>query len=235
MMGPREGSTMAQDGKQQAEGGKVDRRVVRTRTAIVEAYLKLLMEKEPGQITVSAIAREARVDRKTFYAHFGSIDGLLDFIAEQITRRIADTVEEEYARATEELSGRALREERTERCLTVFFEKLNEAVRDNVFVHQRLAESMTDEEILERIRKPLEREMVARQVVPAELADGRLDWSLSYFLGGIIAIYRKWAVSDGETPLEEVSEMARAFTMNGLSCVRDLSTARDLQAGEGAA
>ena len=234
-MGPREGSTMAQDGKQQAEGGKVDRRVVRTRTAIVEAYLKLLMEKEPGQITVSAIAREARVDRKTFYAHFGSIDGLLDFIAEEITRRIADTVEEEYARATEELSGETLREERTERCLTVFFEKLNEAVRDNVFVHQRLAESMTDEEILERIRKPLEREMVARQVVPAELADGRLDWSLSYFLGGIIAIYRKWAVSDGATPLEEVSEMARAFTMNGLSCVRDLSTACDLQAGEGAA
>ena len=222
-------------GEKQAEGTKVDRRVVRTRAAIVEAYLKLLMEKEPDQITVSAIAREARVDRKTFYAHFGSIDGLLDFIAEEITRRIADTVEEEYARATEELSGSTLREERTERCLAVFFDKLNEAVRDNVFVHQRLATSMTDEEILERIRKPLEREMVARQVVPLELADDRLDWALSYFLGGIIAIYRAWAVSDGTTSLEEVSEMARAFTMKGLSCVRDLSTARDLAAVEGAA
>ena len=43
---------------------RIDRRIVRSRTAILSAFERLLMEKPLADITVSAIAREANVDRK---------------------------------------------------------------------------------------------------------------------------------------------------------------------------
>ena len=45
---------------------RLDRRIVRSRNAILSAFERLLMEKPLADITVSAIAREANVDRKTF-------------------------------------------------------------------------------------------------------------------------------------------------------------------------
>ena len=63
---------------------RLDRRIVRSRNAILSAFERLLMEKPLADITVSAIAREANVDRKTFYVHFGTVDGLLDAIAADV-------------------------------------------------------------------------------------------------------------------------------------------------------
>ena len=46
---------------------------------------------------MSAIAREANVDRKTFYVHFGTVDGLLDAIAVDVVEMIVDSVEKTLA------------------------------------------------------------------------------------------------------------------------------------------
>ena len=46
-------------------------------------------------ITVTDIARKADVDRKTFYKHFGSIDGLLAYVLDS---HIDDIVEDVYKR-----------------------------------------------------------------------------------------------------------------------------------------
>lgn len=43
---------------------RIDRRIVRSRNAILSAFERLLMDKPLADITVSAIAREANVDRK---------------------------------------------------------------------------------------------------------------------------------------------------------------------------
>ena len=72
---------------------RLDRRIVRSRNAILSAFERLLMEKPLADITVSAIAREANVDRKTFYVHFGTVDGLLDAIAVDVVEMIVDSVE----------------------------------------------------------------------------------------------------------------------------------------------
>ena len=57
-----------------------DKRVARTEKAIREAFFKLLGDVDYEKISVSALAREAGVDRKTFYLHYKSIDALADEI-----------------------------------------------------------------------------------------------------------------------------------------------------------
>lgn len=59
----------------------------------MDAFDRLIMATPFEQITVSAVAREADVDRKTFYQHFGTIDGLLDAIVEDVVSDLLDEVE----------------------------------------------------------------------------------------------------------------------------------------------
>jgi len=54
---------------------KIDRRVVKTKKAIHNAFAKLLTEKELNDITISDIAELADINRKTFYNYYAGIYG----------------------------------------------------------------------------------------------------------------------------------------------------------------
>ncbi|MFE6076948.1 TetR/AcrR family transcriptional regulator [Paenibacillus sp. NPDC057886] len=56
----------------------VDRRILRTRVMISEAFLKILPQKSFTEISVVDIAEQANINRSTFYAHFLDKDDLLN-------------------------------------------------------------------------------------------------------------------------------------------------------------
>ena len=63
-----------------------DRRITKTRKSIQNAYLNLLRQKGTEKITISDIAREADIDRKTFYLHYDSTEDIIREYAEEKTR-----------------------------------------------------------------------------------------------------------------------------------------------------
>ena len=111
---------------------RIDRRIVRSRNAILSAFERLLMEKPLADITVSAIAREANVDRKTFYVHFGTVDGLLDAIAVDVVEMIVDSVEKTLSSMDGDTNERALGAAAT------FFKTVNEALCNNLVLKRDL-------------------------------------------------------------------------------------------------
>lgn len=190
---------------------RLDRRIVRSRNAILAAFERLLMEKPLADITVSAIAREANVDRKTFYVHFGTVDGLLDAIAADVVELIVDSVEKTLAAAGDDTSERALGAAAT------FFKTINEALCNNLMLNRQLIENIPLDDFMARLRVPLEREIAERDLLPQGLKDEMFEYYLAFLLSGIIGIYRTWALSDGSVPIERVSAVANDLTLNGLS------------------
>ena len=186
---------------------RLDRRIVRSRNAILSAFERLLMEKPLADITVSAIAREANVDRKTFYVHFGTVDGLLDAIAVDVVEMIVDSVEKTLASMDGDTNERALSAAAT------FFKTVNEALCNNLVLNRQLIENIP----LDDFMAPLEHEIAERDLLPQGLKDEMFDYYLAFLLSGIIGIYRTWALSDGSVPIERVSEVANDLTLNGLS------------------
>ncbi|KRN97314.1 hypothetical protein IV55_GL000242 [Furfurilactobacillus siliginis] len=57
---------------------KVDRRAMRTKRNITDAFTQLLAEKDFDKITVAEIAERADINRRTFYLHYEDIYALLD-------------------------------------------------------------------------------------------------------------------------------------------------------------
>lgn len=190
---------------------RLDRRIVRSRNAILSAFERLLMEKPLADITVSAIAREANVDRKTFYVHFGTVDGLLDAIAEDVVGMIVDSVERTLASLGSDPNERVLGAAAT------FFRTVNEALCSNLVLNRQLIENIPLDDFMARLRAPLEREIAERDLLPMGLKDELFDYYLAFLLSGIIGIYRAWALSDGSVPIERISEVANNLTLSGLS------------------
>ena len=55
----------------------MDKRVTKTRDAIIDAYLELIFEKKDQKITVSELAHRANIARKTFYLHYESLEDIM--------------------------------------------------------------------------------------------------------------------------------------------------------------
>ena len=80
----------------------LDRRVMRTRTALQNALLDLILEKRYDGITVEEITERADVGRTTFYLHYQDKDALLL----DVTGDFADEVREAFLVRLEESTVR---------------------------------------------------------------------------------------------------------------------------------
>jgi len=68
----------------------IDRRVSRTRTALYDALVALMLRRPYAEIDVQDIVAEANVGRSTFYAHFRGKDELLMRSLERLRPVLAD-------------------------------------------------------------------------------------------------------------------------------------------------
>ena len=70
----------------------VDKRVLKTKSAIKKAFVDLLMELSYDKISVSQIAAQAFINRNTFYLHYTDKDDLLDQLTKESLNRLRDSM-----------------------------------------------------------------------------------------------------------------------------------------------
>lgn len=63
----------------------MDRRIKRTRTAVFNAMLDLMVEKDTKKITVMELCKRADINKSTFYLHYKSMDECLQACFKAVT------------------------------------------------------------------------------------------------------------------------------------------------------
>lgn len=174
----------------------------------MEAFDRLIVRMPLEEVTVSAIAREADVDRKTFYQHFGTIDGLLDAVAESVVEDLLDDVEHSVRNRSAFGDGPA--------SIRVFFEALAERLGEDLELGEGYCDHLPLELIVERLARPLMAGAVERGLVGAVPSDRR-EPLLVFGTGGILALYRWWLTSDGELSIADLMDLAGELIENGAS------------------
>lgn len=156
-----------------------DRRVVRTRRALRQAFEELVMEEPPQKITVTAITKRADVDRKTFYLHFTSIDDMIhSFIVDALED--LDELPHGIVNLNEPIDINAI------------YQELDEALEENIEFLRHLAKN-PDFSMVWSEMEVLLKEHVLQTLAGQIKADPQeLDLYAEFLASGIVSVYAKW-------------------------------------------
>ena len=161
-----------------------DRRVRRTRYAIHSAFRALVARDGFRNITVSALAREANIDRKTFYLHYRGLD---DLMAEEI-RQIVDQVAAALMPVSKGSAMAVNLRETLERVADLF-------LADREFFRSVFAEAPLDR-VVEALVPAIRSRVIAQGVLPAFRDTAALDNLIRFYVGGVGAVFFHWFLGE---------------------------------------
>ena len=171
-----------------------DRRVLRTRKAIMNAFDKLISSKDINKITVSAIAREADIDRKTFYLHFKSVDELATYKTEEALEQILMTLKAEGA-------GKSFPDR-----LRIVLSEVNRILTANLVVYTNIAQRLSTDQALKHFEQASVPALVNSGLSAEMATNQQVRMRLQFFIAGAISLYSTWLKSDRSQPIETVSD-----------------------------
>ena len=78
-----------------ASSGKEDLRIQKTKEAIRKTFEEMICEMDYERISIKELTQRARINRKTFYLHYNTLDDLL--------REMQNEMAQDFIRRTEGL------------------------------------------------------------------------------------------------------------------------------------
>lgn len=177
----------------------IDRRIARTRTALYDALVALIRERDYAAIRVEDIVERANVGRSTFYAHFKSRDDLLARSLERLRAELSASIEGIAKPGLGDVS-RAL------------FRHID-GHRD---IHASLAGSAGGEIVLQAIAANLAHvvrgllPVTQRPRLPRELA-------IAHVTSTFLTVLRWWLDRNPTVPWEEADALFRDILLEGLA------------------
>lgn len=196
---------MTEEDKKRKPEKNVDRRVIKTRKAIEDALSRLLLNTEYSKITVSAIAREANINRKTFYLHFSSVDDIFDTMTLNHAEKTRERIEKIGLFEKLPLDVDAIAKElgnmyRGARLFNpVFVSKYPVARVTAIF--QPMWEDIINKERKLHGLKPLK----------------NANYYAHYILSGVFHTYEYWYNSGDDTPFDEIAQVVAKAMAQGLN------------------
>lgn len=180
-----------------------DRRVIKTKRAIKNAFAQLLNEKPINDITVSDIAALAEINRKTFYNYYAGVYEVVDEIENDIIGQFdAMLTEPDF-------------EDNANRPYMVF-EKLSSRVVRYPEFFQYLMSMDANAGLIVKLADLLKAKTKAILLKYLTVEESKLDLMLEFMVNGSVAVYRRWFNSDRREPLEEISKNINLLIFQGL-------------------
>ena len=189
------------------EERKTDRRVIKTKRAIRDAFIKLLASKDFNEITVKDIADVADVDRKTVYNYYR---GVYD---------IRDEVENELVQLSEE-AGREFTIERIKNPLDCF-RILSEVINKNIDLYGNLFKINANSQAMRKMKENLKIQVHKALSHDESLTEYQSQLCADFIASGMLTVFQKWFNSDRSVPLEELSQQVGKLVVYGMQSFSD--------------
>lgn len=179
----------------------MDRRVIKTKDAIVNAYKTLLIDKPNSKITITDLAKEANIDRKTFYLHYASIDEI----------RI-EIMECQLADLELELNQNNILNVPLD--ASALMQALNNCLMKNFNFYRALAKRSDFDLFRKQTKDFLLEKMI--ETSSSELSERELTLYYKFLISGIVDVYSDWFCTPSEFTLEELGIYVANIIHNGI-------------------
>lgn len=184
----------------------MDRRVTKTKAAIQKAFFTLLEDHEYSEITITALAREANIDRKTFYTHYRTLDDVLDDIAHTTVAYLIDQID--LVHFFDDVETNAER----------FFSALNALLEKQGIVGISRRKVITRDKFLRMWSRQFNDALIAKTHLNYTPKRRQLlDLTIQYYSGGLFSLYQAWLDAEMPISIQELSQLASTNILFGLT------------------
>ena len=179
------------------------RSAIRSRKLIRQAFTELLKEKSLEKITVTDIVKKADINRSTFYAHYPDVMGVVEEIQEEVLSYTASFMEKVNFKDFFENPRPYLQE------IVRLTEENNEFYR-LIYNQSNIAIQKLDE---------MKEILIGRTLKTIEIKDKEqrlleLEFSIRFFMGGVVDVYTQWLNGKIHCSLEEITDQLAKLIMS---------------------
>lgn len=186
-----------------AEAKKPDRRVIKTKRAIRNAFAALMAEKDINDITITDIADVADINRKTVYNYYSGVHEILDEIENELVSSFEKVIREiDFPRRF----GNPYK----------IFETLTGVINGDIEFYSRLMRIDGNFHFIRKIVSALEIRIkqTLTQQFPADKK--KVELIADFITWGMLSAYQSWFNSGREQPIEEFSKEVGVLVYSGV-------------------
>lgn len=184
----------------------VDRRVLKTKRAIRNAFAKLMVEKDINDITIIELSEAADINRKTFYNYYSGV------------YQVIEEIESDILQSYEELLG------------DVEFKKIMDAPY-SLIERFSLLINMDPEffgylltmngniSLITRIMRILKEKTCEVMVAQLDVEPYKADIMIDFVLSGMLSVYQHWFSSGQKVSSVELAQIISTMSFGGINGV----------------
>lgn len=177
-----------------------DKRIIKTRTHIKNAFMELVSTREMSKISVSELAEKALVNRSTFYLHYEDVPSVAADIEKDIANRITSAIGDFNVTDIYDSTYN-------------LFKALTDRLDEIPLMRKYIIFSTNSVVIISRLKDIFVEKMKSsiKNRYPM-MPEKKMEYALTYAASGIIDSYVKWVRNDGSNMticelIKEVSEI----------------------------
>lgn len=188
---------------------RIDRRIIKSKRAIREAFFELLTEKDFKSITIKEISERAQVDRKTFYNYYSSIFALVNEFENELVVSLDALFDEidfsKFSENPEEI-----------------FTSLYKFLKPNLEYYKLMFSINFSENLSSKIIGLLKFKIIAsfeKGLIAKKMDPKQFDLQIiSEFLSSaILGVYFRWIDEGSARPFENLTKDIGEITLYGLN------------------
>ena len=181
-----------------------DRRVIKTKKAIRNAFTELLSKYDINEITITEIARVAQVNRKTIYNYY---DGVY---------QILDEVENECVRNYERIA-RTLPTPTNPEAVFKTFEAVTKILNEDIEFYSKLVNVKNNSQIVNKIYSAVIDRLKDDLLNLNLIEPSKAELIAKYITTGMVSCYIYWFRKEPKESLEEFSRDVSKLVLNGIA------------------
>ena len=181
---------------------KQDPRSAATKEKIINAYIQLLSETKPENISALEICEIANIHRSTFYRHYEGINDIEIDIEKTVLKTFSDILGN--TPLDDFINGRK-----------TFLRTVSETIRNDLSFYTKVLLVNRRVDFIEKIDATIRNKLKETLSEKTELSDDEIDYVFTFAVAGRVAVYRKWIVSGFKQSEDTISSILEKVSSKG--------------------
>lgn len=188
---------------------KVDRRVEKTRNAIINAFKDMIIEKEFKQITIKELAERANINRKTFYLHYESMEEILFDLSIEISDLLFETLNKKGYFAPDSFD------------INILISTIEETINTNYELTKKLVSASSYRFFSRNIKDIVKDSFIRKIKSKVKVSEYNMNLIGDYIGSGIAKILKDWFENPGDMSASDIAVFASTLIYGGVRGVID--------------